>query len=486
MLDKRQDMLATEKIGRLLFRLSMPAAIAAAVMGLYNVVDTIFIGQIVGPLGIAGLAIVFPIQIIGMGMGQMIGIGGASLVSRTLGAGDIDKAERTLGNSIFFSVVIGLVVTIVGLSNSGFWLRLVGASETVLPYAKAYFDVILIGMLFRICAMGLSQLIRAEGNARVAMMCMVVGFALNIVLDAVFVLALDMGVRGAAIATVISEAVTTLYVFHYYLFRDSSLKIRVKNLIPERHIMREIMVIGFGPFVMTTGGSIVAITVNKLLVSYGGDMAVASFGMVHRSMTFIFIPIMSIGQGLQPILGYSYGAKQIDRALQAIKLSIIVATIFAVISFLIIFFFPEPIMRVFTQDSELLAASSHAARLMFLTAYLIGFQMTGMVVFQALGKAIPTFLATTSRQILFLFPLLFILPKFWQLDGIWLSVPVADALAFVLTLVLFIFQIRKLKRADYSVETAKLPPVAGQPGEMKLGGYIGGIKTEEQADIDRY
>jgi len=486
MLDKRQEMLATEKIGRLLFRLAAPAAIAAAVMALYNVVDTIFIGQIVGPMGIAGLTIVFPLQIIGMGMGQMIGIGGASLVSRTLGSGDIDKAERTLGNSIFYSAVIGIIITIVGLSNSSFWLRLVGASETVLPYAKAYFDIILIGMLFRICAMGLSQLIRAEGNARVAMMCMVIGFALNIVLDAVFVLALDMGVKGAAIATVISEAVTTLYVFHYYFFRDSSLKIRVKNLIPERRITREIMAIGFGPFVMTTGGSFVAITVNKLLVSYGGDMAVASFGMVLRSMNFIFIPIISIGQGLQPILGFSYGAKRIDRALHAIKLSIIVATIFAIISFLIVFFLPTPIMRLFTQDSELLAASSHAARLMFLTAYLIGFQMVGSVVFQALGKPLQTLITTTSRQILFLFPLLFILPKFWQLDGIWLSVPTADAMAFVLTLVLFIFQIRKLKRANYSVEPEKLPLMPEQGDGLKTGGYIGGVKTEDQTDIDRY
>jgi Na+-driven multidrug efflux pump len=203
-------------------------------------------------------------------------------------------------------------------------------------------------------------------------------------------------------------------------------------------------------------------------------------------MTFIFIPIMSIGQGLQPILGYSYGAKRIDRAMQAIKLSIIVATIFAVISFLIIFFFPTPIMRLFTQDSELLAASSHAARLMFLTAYLIGFQMVGMVVFQALGKAIPTFLATTSRQILFLFPLLFILPRFWQLDGIWLSVPTADAMAFVLTLVLFIFQIRKLKRANYSVEPEKLPLMPEQGDGLKTGGYIGGVKTEDQTDIEKY
>jgi len=468
MLDKRQEMLASEKIGRLLFKLAVPAAVGAAVMALYNIVDTIFIGQVVGPLGIAGLTIVFPIQIVGMGMGMMVGIGGSSLISRAMGSGNIDKAERTLGNAISYSVIIGVLVTIVGLSNSNFWLRLVGSSETILPYARDYFNIIVLGMTFRICGMGISQLIRAEGNARVAMMCMVVSFALNIVLDAIFVLALDMGVRGAAIATVISEIVTCLYVIHYYLFRNSSLKIHMKNFIPELGVTREIMTIGFGSFVMTAGGSFVIIVVNRLLISFGGDLAIAAFGMVHRTMMFIFIPIMSVGQGLQPILGFNYGAGRIDRALQAIKLAITVATVFAVIAFVIIFFFPVPIMRIFTQDSSLLSASSHAARLMFFAAYLLGFQMVGTVVFQALGKPIPTFLTAISRQVLFLLPLLFILPRFWQLDGIWLSVPIADTLSFLLTLVLFIFQIRKLKRADFSVEPEKLP------------------LTPEQTDMDRY
>jgi len=486
MLDKRQEMLANGKVGKVLWTLSYPAAIGAAVMALYNVVDTIFIGQMVGPLGIAGLTIVFPLQILGMGMGAMIGMGASSLISRTLGSGDISKSERTLGNAIFYSLVIGILITIVGLSNSSFWLRLVGASDTILPYAKSYFDIILIGMVFRIGGMGLSQLIRAEGNARVAMMCMVVSFALNIVLDAVFVLGLRMGIQGAAIATVIAEAFTTLLVIYYYLFQNSTLKIRVKNFIPDARVTREIMAIGLGAFVMTAGGSFVVIVVNKMLTSYGGDMAVASFGIINRTMTLFFIPIMSISQGLQPLLGFAYGANRPERALASIKLAITVATGFAIVSFVIIQLFAEPLMHMFTQDVELIESSANAGRILFLVAYLIGFQMVGQVVFQALGKALPTFLVSTSRQLLFLLPAIFILPRFWGLDGIWYSVPVSDGLSFLLTLGLLLFQIKELRSGKIKSTLTKKPQPVGSPDTVQSGGFAGGISTREQSDSDEY
>lgn len=450
--DERQQMLANERIGKLLWKLSLPAGIGMFVMALYNVVDTIFIGQVVGPLGIAGLTIVFPIQILVMGIGLMIGIGGASLISRSLGARDFEKAERTLGNAILLAVILGVLIAIVGLSNSSFWLRLVGASETILPYAKDYLDIILLGTAFRIFAMGINQLVRAEGNARVAMISMLIGAILNILLDAVFIIALGMGIKGAAIATVLSQVVTSLYIIHYYLFQGSSVKVHMKNFVPKLIVIREIMIIGFGSFVRMAGGSLVAIIVNRTLVVYGGDLAVAAYGMVHRVMMFAFMPIISVGQGLQPILGFSYGAKRPDRALKVIKLSAIVATMFSIISFLFIFFFHAPIMRVFTNDASLVSVGSHAAKLIFLAAYLIGFQMVGSVVFQALGKAVPTFVTATSRQILFLLPLVFILPKFLQLDGVWLSFPIADALSFILTLALFIPQIRELRSMELSAK----------------------------------
>jgi len=486
MIDERQQMLASGSVGKVLWKLSYPAAIGAAVMALYNVVDTIFIGQIIGPLGIAGLTVVFPLQILGMGMGMMIGMGASSIISRALGGGDPDKAERTLGNAIFYSLAIGLIIAIGGLAASTFWLRLAGASDAILPYARPYFIIIMAGMVFRIGGMGLSNLIRSEGNARYAMLCMVVSFALNIVLDAVFVLWLNMGIQGAAIATVISELLTTGLVIRYYLSGNSTLKIHVKNYLPDWKITREIMAIGFGALVMTAGGSFIQMLMNNLLRSYGGDMAIASFGMIHRSMTFFFIPIMSIGQGLQPLLGFSYGAGRFDRALKSIKLALIISTCFAVLAFFIVFLFAEPLMHIFTQDAELIAASSNAAKILFLVAYLIGFQMVGQTVFQSLGKAVATFLVTTSRQIIFLLPLIFILPNFWGLDGIWYSFPISDGLSFLLVVGLLFFTIRDLKAGKVKSPRFNMPPNS-EPAEMvKAGGYIGGIKTQDPLDGEEY
>ena len=450
--DKRREMLANESVGRLLFKLSLPAAVGAAVMASYNVINAIFIGQVIGPLGIAGLTIVFPLQILTMGIGMMIGMGGASLISRTLGAGDIQKSEKALGNAVFYVLTLGVVFSVIGLSNSSFWLRLVGASETVLPYARTYFDIVFIGVTFRIGAMGISQLVTAEGNARVAMISHVSAFALNIVLDAVFILLLDMGIAGAALATLLSEAGSFLYTFHYYLFRNSSLKIHLRNLVPDVGVTREMAAIGLGSFVMTVGQSLTFTVILKTIEAYGGDMSVAAVGLLQRTMMFVTIPLMSIGRGLQPIIGFSYGARRIDRTISAIKLAVTVATGFAALAFLIIMLFPTPLMRMYTQDDALLSMSSHAARLVFLAICLTGLQTVAQTVFQALGKVVPSFLTSVSRQIVFFLPAVLILPKFWQLDGVWLSYSVADALSFVLALVLFIRQIRELKSPDFAAQ----------------------------------
>ncbi len=230
--NERQNILATEGIGKLLLRLSLPAMIGMFVMALYNVVDTIFIGQVVGPLGIAGLTIVFPLQMIVMGLGMIVGIGGGSVISRALGAGNIDRAERTLGNAVLGVIILGVLIPAIGLTNLTFWLKLFGASDTILPFAVPYLEVILLGTFFQVFAMGVSQLVRAEGHARVPMVSMILGAGLNIGLDAVFILALDMGVQGAAIATVLAQVVSTLYILHYYLFQNSTLKIKLKNLVP--------------------------------------------------------------------------------------------------------------------------------------------------------------------------------------------------------------------------------------------------------------
>jgi len=443
--NQNQSVLDDSRIGRLLLKLSLPAFLGMFVMTLYNVVDTIFIGHYIGPLGIAGLTIVFPIQMLSIGIGELAGMGGASVVSRLIGSGKIPRAERAVGNAITATLLFSAIMMIAGLANPDFWLRLIGSSETILPYARDYMTIILFGMFFMSFAMASNNLIRAEGNARIPMIGMIIGAVLNIILDAVFIIALDMGIRGAALATVISQMVSVMYFMRYYLSGKSFLKIRFKNLIIEWDILKPILAIGAASFARMMAGSISAIFVNRMLVAYGGDYAISAFGILHRIMMFAIMPGIVIGSGLQPILGFNYGAKRYDKALQAIKLAIIAATACSVTVFLVLYFAPEPFVRIFTTDSELITLASHAAKLLFLAMPMIGFMFVGSLVFQSIGKAKQSFITAISRPVLFLIPLIFILPRFLQLDGVWWSFPIADAFAVLLTASLLIPQIKELR-----------------------------------------
>jgi len=445
--NRNQNILDDDRIGRLLLKLSLPAFLGMFVMTLYNVVDTIFIGHYVGPLGIAGLSIVFPVQMLSMGIGQMIGMGAASLISRLIGANNVSRAEHALGNALTSVMALSAIIMIAGLVNTDFWLRLMGASETILPYARDYMTVILIGMFFQTAAMSLNGLIRAEGNARIPMTGMMIGAVSNIILDAVFIIPLGMGVKGAALATVIAQLISLVYFMSYYFTGRSFLKVHSGNLIIEWAILKAILAIGVASFARTVTGSISAILVNRMLVAYGGDYAVSAFGIVNRVMMFALMPGIVIGQGLQPILGFNYGAKRYDRALRVIKIAMVAATTCCLIVFIVLYFAPEPFIRIFTSDSELIALGSHAAKYVFLAMYLIGFIMVGSLVFQSVGKALQSFVTSISRAALFLIPLIFILPHFLQLDGVWLAFPIADGLTFILTLILLIPQIREFRKA---------------------------------------
>jgi len=443
--NQNQSVLDDDRIGRLLLKLSLPAFLGMFVMTLYNVVDTIFIGHYVGPLGIAGLSIVFPLQLMSIGIGELSGMGGASVVSRLIGVGKITRAERAIGNAITATIVISATMMAAGLANPDFWLRLMGSSETVLPYAKDYMTIILIGMFFMAFAMALNNLIRAEGNARTPMIGMVIGAVLNIILDAIFIIPLDMGIRGAALATVIAQLVSVLYFMRYYLSGNSFLKIRSKNLIIEWDILRSILAIGIASFARMLAGSLSAIFVNRTLVAYGGDYAVSAFGILHRILMFAFMPGIVIGSGMQPILGFNYGAKRHDKALQVTKLALAAATACSIAVFLVIYFVPEPFIRIFTNDTELITLASYAAKRLFLAMPMMGFMMVGSLVFQSIGKAKQSFITAVSRPVLFLIPLIFILPRFLQLDGVWWAFPIADALTILLTVALLIPQIKELR-----------------------------------------
>jgi len=446
--NRQANILDDDRIGQLLLKLSLPAFMGMFVMTLYNVVDTIFVGHYVGPLGIAGLSIVFPVQMLTMGIGHMMGMGGASLISRLIGAGNTPRAEHALGNAITAAVVLSAPVMIAGLLNPDLWLRFMGASETILPYARDYMTIILTGLFFRTFAMSQNALIRATGNARVPMTGMIIGAVLNIILDAIFIIPLDMGVRGAAIATVISQLVTALYFLSYYFSGKSFLKIHLQNMIIKWDILKAILAIGIAAFAMTVAGSLSAVFVNRTLIAFGGDLAISSYGLIQRMMMFALMPSMVIGQGMQPILGFNYGAKRYDRALKAIKIAAISATSYSIIAFLALYFAPELLLRVFTTDTGLIVLAAHAARRVFFAKYLIGFIMIGSTVFQATGKAPQAFVAAIARPALFLLPLVFTLPNYWQLDGVWLAFPIADVLTFILVLILLIPQIKMFRRME--------------------------------------
>lgn len=446
--NRLQNVLDDDRIGQLMLKLSLPALTGMLVMTMYNVVDTIFVGHYVGPSGIAGLTIVFPAQMLTMAIGQMMGMGGASLISRSIGAGNIHRAEHALGNALTAAVALSVVVMIAGLSNTDMWLRLMGASEAVLPYAREYMDIILIAVPFKTIAMAQSSLIRAEGNARVPMTGMIIGAVLNIILDAVFIILLDMGIRGAALGTLIASLVTTLYFMRYYLSGKSFLKIHTKSLIIEWGILGAVLAIGIAAFASLSASSLAVVFINRALATFGGDVAISAYGLVNRIMMFAFMPGIVIAQGLQPILGFNYGAKRYDRVLKAIKIAVIAATTFSIIVFLAVYFAPEVFIRVFTTDGEVIALASYAAKRIFFLRYLIGFIIVGSTVFQAMGKAPQAFVTAIARPVLFLLPLVFILPKYWQLDGVWLAFPITDVLTLILVLVLIIPQIRVFRRLD--------------------------------------
>jgi putative MATE family efflux protein len=321
-----------------------------------------------------------------------------------------------------------------------------GASETILPYARDYMTIILAGVVFRTLAMAQNFLIRATGNARVPMIGMIMGANLNIVLDAIFIIPLGMGVKGAALATVIAQVITSLYFLRYYLSGRSFLSVHLQNMAIKWDILKSILAIGVSSFARTAAQSLAVIFVNRTLLTFGGDLAISSYGLIQRIMIFALMPSIVIGQGMQPILGFNYGAKRYDRALRVIKLAGIAATIYSVIAFCALYFTPELFIRVFTADSELVALTADASRRIFFAVYLMGFIIIGSIVFQAIGKAPQAFVTAVARPALFLLPLVFILPNYWQLNGVWLAFPITDALTTILVLALLIPEIKMFRR----------------------------------------
>jgi putative MATE family efflux protein len=454
--DYSHNVLDTDHIGRLLMKMSVPMFFGILVQLIYNTVDTVFIGHYVGSDGIAALSVVFPLQMLAMGIGTMVGVGGASLISRLIGGSDKSGAERALGNSIAIGIVISIVFTIIVLPNVDLWIRLVGASEKVLPFASDYLVIIMAGTVFNVLMNALMVYTRSEGNARVSMIIMILGYGLNILLDAVFIIWLDMGMTGAALATLISQLIATIYGMSYYVTGGSYLKLHISNFKPDFRILKLIFAIGIAQFAQTITMTISATFIIKMASTYGGDLALATFGIIQRILYFAMVPGMVIGQAMQPILGFNYGARRFRSALRTISLAGIAATLLSILLFIILYVFPEPIIRIFTSDQQLIKECVHVTRITFLALPLVGFFNVGQMVFPSIGKALQSFIIAVARPVAFLTPLVVILPQFYQLNGVWISFPSSDILTFLLVGALLIPQIREFQKAA-TEETAASP-----------------------------
>lgn len=448
--------LGTEKVSKLLFRLSAPSIIGMLVYAFYNVVDTIFIGRALGEesvSGIGGLVIAFPIHMLAMGIAIGLGVGGSSIVSRALGSKELHKAEKALGTVFFLGIFLGFSYSLTGLFFLEPLLEIFGATPGIMPYARAYLEIIIASSAVFTLGIATEDLVRAEGNARYAMFGMLLGAGLNMVLDPIFIFWLDMGVRGAAIATVLAQLASTIFLLRYFFTGKSSVVFKPELLIPDSAISREILVIGIGPFIIEASNSTMMIFVNNALATYGGDVSIAAFGIIHRLLLLIFLPILGISFGLQPIVGYNYGAKQFSRVIESVKVALEVSTLFSLPGFLAMFFFPAPIIQVFSPDPELTAAGAGAMRIVVLILPFIGFQLVGTTVFQALGKPKPAFFLSLARQLLFLLPLILVLPKYYQLDGVWAAFPISDFLACGLAAGLMWREYRKFEKKEKQEKT---------------------------------
>ena len=434
---ERSAMLRDEKVSVVLTKLSVPATLSMAVNALYNIVDTIFVGRGVGTNGIGGLTIAFPIQMAVMAVSLMLGVGSASAASRYLGAKDEERACHCVGTAFSAGLLCGLLMGILGQIFLEPILVFFGATETLLGSAREYMQIILLGTLYYPMVLVGNNVCRSEGNARTAMFSMIGGAVLNILLDFLFVFPLGMGIRGAALATILSQGFSLLYLAQYFIRRKSIYHLRPRHFVIQVKTLWEIVGVGFASFIRQIANSLVALVLNNMLKDFGGDTAISVYGIINRILTFLYMPTQGLVQGMQPIVGYNYGARAYDRVKKALHLSIVAGLAFAGVFTALIELFPGWIFRLFNDDAVLISAGAHALRLVCVLSLFAAVQIVGAGFFQAIGRVIPSFILTASRQILFFIPLALILPQIGGLGmwGIWLAFPLADGLSAVVKVI---------------------------------------------------
>ncbi len=446
---KQTKDLAGKEIGALLLSYYIPAFIGVITSALYNIVGRIFIGQGVGHAALSGLTVVFPIMIIIMGFGMLFGIGSGIMTSIALGKGDKAQAEKILGNALTLMISVSILLTITGFAVKAPLLKSFGATAETIGYANDYLNIILLGTVFAITGYGLNSSIRAEGNARIAMYSMLISIPINIVLDAVFIFGFHLGVQGAALGTVIAQLVLALYVLSHFRGNKSVIKLHLHNMKPDRILVIGIISSGMAPFVMQIANSVVQGLFNTQLIRHGGDISVAIMGIINSVVMLFIMSIVALNMAAQPIIGYNFSAGNYKRVKETLTLALKYATILSFIAFILGEIFPHWIILMFNNNPELLARGVPGMRIFTITIPLVGFQIVASNYFQSTGKVYLATTMTLTRQVLFLIPLLFILPEILGLNGVWMSGPVSDALNAV-----FVFYLlrKSIKHIDTLIE----------------------------------
>ena len=425
--------LGTAPIGQLLIKYAVPAAIAMTASSLYNMVDRIFIGHIqdVGTLSLSGLAVTFPVMNLSAAFGAMVGVGSSTLMSIKLGQKNYREAEQTLGNLVSLNVILGIIIGVLGLIFIHPLLIFFGASENTYQYARDYMVVILLGNVITHLYLGFNSALRATGHPNAAMMATIATVVINTVLDPIFIFLFDMGIRGAALATVIAQLIALIFVAIKLSNKNDILHLHSGIYGLKKKIVKNILSIGLSPFCMQLCSCLVVILINRGLAEHGGDVAIAAYGIVN-GITFIFVMVvMGVCQGMQPIAGFNYGAQQFDRVDEVLWKAIKLATLIMCCSFVVCEFFPKYPVMLFTSDKELTDITIRGMRIIVSMSPLVGFQIVVGNFFQSIGLAKRSIFLSVSRQLVFLVPFLIVFPNIWDTDGVWISIAAADGIAVI-------------------------------------------------------
>lgn len=452
-MDDNKDFLGTQPIGRLLLKLTLPTVAAQLINMLYNIVDRMYIGHIkdVGALALTGVGVCMPLIMIISAFAALVGNGGAPRASIYMGKKDTDTAQKILGNCFSLQIIISIILTIILLIGNKTFLLAFGASENTISYAVNYMNIYAIGTIFVQLTLGMNAFITAQGFAKTGMLSVLIGAVANIVLDPVFIFGMNMGVRGAALATIISQTLSCIWVLSFLFGKKTFLKIKPENLRLHAKTILPCVALGSSLFIMQASESIISVCFNSSLLKYGGDIAVGAMTILTSVMQFAMLPLQGLGQGAQPIMSYNYGAKNNDRVRKTFRLLLKVSFGYSIVLWAIVMLFPQMFAMMFTSDNALLSFTSQALRIYMASMFMFGIQIACQMAFNALGKAKDSIIVAVMRKFILLIPLIYIMPAIFkanQTNAVYMAEPVADFIAVCFTAILFAFEFKKAMKEN--------------------------------------